>query len=108
MFLCVALQSSGNFRTRSLTAHNHTAGLLDGDGFGGGLYIDVGCTEGCLVNGNNFTLNKVVEGAGGGFYSASPATMVVTNNRFTQNLAGADVSDYSGERSVECCPTLTY
>jgi predicted outer membrane repeat protein len=68
--------------------HNNQ-GLLDGDGFGGGLYIEVGCTEGCLVNGNNFTLNKVVEGAGGGFYSASPATMVVTNNRFTQNLAGS-------------------
>ena len=69
------------------------------------MYINLGCTEGCLVDGNNFTLNKVVEGEGGGFYSAAPATLVVTNNRFTQNLAGAVLLD-SGERTVVCCPTL--
>lgn len=77
-----------------MTAHHHTAGLPDKDtGFGGGLYIDSGCTEGCLVDGNNFTLNKVTKGDGGGFYSTAPATMVVTNNRFTQNLAGAALAD---------------
>lgn len=48
-----------------------------------------GCTDGCLVDGNTFISNQVTQGDGGGFYAQAPATMVVSNNEFTDNLAGA-------------------
>lgn len=57
------------------------------------MIIFTGCTNGCLVDGNTFTGNKVAKGDGGGFYSAAPATLVITNNKFTDNIAGAVAND---------------
>ena len=66
-----------------------------------------GCTDGCLVDGNTFISNQVTKGDGGGFYAQAPATMVVSNNEFTDNLGGAALVDLqaqseSGEQLALC------
>lgn len=52
-----------------------------------------GCTDGCSVDGNTFVSNQVTKGDGGAFYAAAPATMVVSNNKFIDNFAGAVLVD---------------
>ena len=71
--------------------HPCTAGSpnANDNGFGAGLFMNGGCTDGCLVDGNTFISNQAPKGDGGGFYAAAPATMVVSNNKFTNNFAGA-------------------
>jgi hypothetical protein len=80
------------FRNLSTDVCCHVVAGLPNDqdnGFGGGIVVYSGCTDGCLIDGNTFTSNSVPKGDGGGFYAAAPATMVVTNNVFTENVAGA-------------------
>lgn len=68
--------------------HRGTANDMD-NGFGGGLQVFSSCSSGCLIDGNTFRDNTVPRGDGGGFFAAAPADMVLSNNAFDNNAAGA-------------------
>jgi hypothetical protein len=74
--------------TNSIFRDNEGSPNSADNGFGGALFMNGGCIDGCLVDGNTFTSNRVTKGDGGGFYAQAPATLVVSNNKFTGNLAG--------------------